>query len=103
MTRKERFESMRASRHNSIVDSATFLALRDGLGNISRDAVAARAGVANGSISAAFGGMPQLKAAIVEHAVQERNLPLIAQAIALKQYDALIPKEIRQIAACSLA
>lgn len=103
MTRNERFEKARAERHRRILTTGLALAGASGLANLTRAEIAICAGVAAGSINAAFGTMDALKRAVVVHAVELRDLPIIAQAVALKSYDDLIPGDIRQEAACSLA
>lgn len=103
MTREERFEKARHERHSRILSAGVDLGLRVGLANMTRNEIARSATVAVGSINAAFGTMDALKRAVVTQAVDTRNLPLIAQAVALKTYDDLIPVDIRQEAACSLA
>lgn len=103
MTRDERFEKARRERHSRILTAGLLLGGKVGLANITRAEIATTAGVAAGSINAAFGTMDDLRRAVVVRAVETRNLPLIAQAVALKSYDDLIPGEIRQEAACSLA
>ena len=103
MTRDERFEKARQERHRRILTTGLALAGAQGLANITRAEIATTAGVAAGSINAAFGTMDDLKRAVVVRAVELRDLPIIAQAVALKSYDDLIPGDIRQEAACSLA
>lgn len=103
MTREERFIKARQERHSRILSAGLRLGMRVGLSGMTRIDVAHEADVAAGSINAAFGTMEKFKRAVVARAVANRNLPLVAQAVALKTYDDLIPVDIRQEAACSLA
>lgn len=66
-----------------ILEVAYTMAQRDGFGTLTRDGVAAEAGVAMGSVNHHYGTMQVLRDAVMQRAVEEENLELIAQGIAL--------------------
>jgi len=66
-----------------ILDTAYKMAQCDGFAAITRDGVAAEAGVAMGSVNHHYGTMQVLREAVMQRAVEEENLELIAQGIAL--------------------
>lgn len=69
-------------RREAILDAAIAEALAVGLNKMRRDGVAARAGVAAGTVSHHFNTQTQLRRAVVREAVQRRVLRIIAQALA---------------------
>lgn len=66
-----------------ILEVAYTMAQRDGFAAITRDGVAAEAGVAMGTINHHWKVMSALRDAVMQRAVEEENLELIAQGIAL--------------------
>lgn len=66
-----------------ILDTAYKMAQRDGFAAITRDGVAAEAGVAMGTVNTHFGVMGNLRDAVMQRAVEEEQLELIAQGIAI--------------------
>lgn len=66
-----------------ILDTAYKMAQRDGFAAITRDGVAAEAGVAMGSVNHHYGTMQVLRDAVMQRAVEEEQLELIAQGIAM--------------------
>lgn len=66
-----------------ILEVAFTMAQRDGFGTLTRDGVAAEAGVAMGSINHHWKVMSALRDAVMQRAVEEENLEIIAQGIAL--------------------
>ena len=66
-----------------ILEVAYTMAQRDGFGTLTRDGVAAEAGVAMGSVNHHYVKMSVLREAVMQRAVEEENLELIAQGIAL--------------------
>lgn len=66
-----------------ILEVAYTMAQRDGFGTLTRDGVAAEAGVAMGSVNHHWVKMSALREAVMQRAVEEENLELIAQGIAL--------------------
>ena len=66
-----------------ILDTAYKMAQRDGFGTLTRDGVAAEAGVAMGSVNHHWVKMSELREAVMQRAVEEENLELIGQGMAL--------------------
>lgn len=66
-----------------ILDVAYIMAQRDGFGTLTRDGVAAEAGVAMGSVNHHWVKMSALREAVMQRAVEEENLELIGQGMAL--------------------
>lgn len=66
-----------------ILEVAYTMAQRDGFGTLTRDSVAAEAGVAMGSVNHHWGKMSALREAVMQRAVEEENLELIGQGMAL--------------------
>ncbi|WPJ51428.1 hypothetical protein RCIP0033_00066 [Klebsiella phage RCIP0033] len=66
-----------------ILEVAYTMAQRDGFGTLTRDGVAAEAGVAMGSVNHHWGKMSALREAVIQRAVEEENLELIGQGMAL--------------------
>lgn len=80
-----------------ILQTAYKMAQRDGFAAITRDGVAAEAGVAMGSVNHHYGTMQVLRDAVMQRAVEEEQLELIAQGIALGDNVAkTAPLELRQ-------
>ena len=69
-------------RKDQIITAAIELARRDGYENVRREGVAAQAGIAPGLVSKYWGTMPQLRRAIMRHAIEIEDLIVIAQGIA---------------------
>jgi AcrR family transcriptional regulator len=65
-------------RKEIIFAKALELATLHGVNTLTRDELAAQAGVASGLINYYFGPMPQLRQAIVAAAIKERNMALLA-------------------------
>lgn len=86
-----------------ILDTAYKMAQRDGFAAITRDGVAAEAGVAMGSVNHHYGTMQVLRDAVMQRAVEEEQLELIAQGIAMGDNVAKsAPLELRQRAISTL-
>lgn len=68
---------------DNILEVAYVMAQCDGFGSLTRDGVAAEAGVAMGSVNHHWGKMSALREAVMQRAVEEENLELIGQGIAL--------------------
>ncbi len=69
-------------RNAAILRAAVEEAQETGLNSLTRDAVATRANVAQGTVNNAYGTIADLRAAVLEHAVTHEVLPLIAQGLA---------------------
>lgn len=94
-------EQRAAVRREQIFAAALALAAKHGYTNITRDAVAAEAGAAAGLVNRYFETMPQLRRAVIRHAVEQagRNvvsgkkldrdlLRVVAQGLAAKDKNA---------------
>jgi AcrR family transcriptional regulator len=103
MTRDERAEYARTRRYETILKAALDEAEAVGLANLRRRNVAARAGVANGSINHAFDSMGGLVKRVVEAACAHRRLPIVAEALANRELSYLVPDELRNDALAALA
>lgn len=68
---------------DNILEVAYAMAQRDGFGTLTRDGVAAEAGVAMGLINHHWVKMSALREAVMQRAVEEENLELIGQGMAL--------------------
>lgn len=68
---------------DNILEVAYTMAQRDGFGTLTRDGVAAEAGVAMGTINHHWKVMSALREAVMQRAVEEENLELIGQGMAL--------------------
>lgn len=68
---------------DNILEVAYVMAQRDGFGSLTRDGVAAEAGVAMGSVNHHWKVMSALREAVMQRAVEEENLELIGQGMAL--------------------
>lgn len=101
--RRERYAAANAERNGRILDAAVGLAETDGYQFLTRAAVAASAGVAEGTINTAFGTMRKLKQAVVREAVAREILPIIAEALAnLSPVTQDIDPELKRRAVASL-
>lgn len=92
------------NRDERILDAALKLAEADGYQWITREAVAALAGVSPGTIHNVFGTMPDLKRAVLKAAVERRIIPIVAQGLGDRHaivQDA--PEDLRREAARFLA
>lgn len=86
-----------------ILEVAYTMAQRDGFGTLTRDGVAAEAGVAMGSVNHHWVKMSALREAVMQRAVEEENLELIGQGMALGDSVAKsAPLELRQAALITL-
>lgn len=91
-------------RNRRILDAALALAGERGYKNVTRDDVAAVAGVATGSVNNAYGTMAALRDAIMAEAVSQKLLAIVAQGLADAHPAARsAPPELKQSALASLA
>lgn len=88
-----------------ILDVALMLAETQGYTNVSRDAIARVCGFPSASlISHHMGTMDALRRAMVREAIKRENLPVLAQAIALRDRHARkAPDELKARALATLA
>lgn len=93
----------RRARHDDIMAAALRVATDVGYNRITRDDIALAAGCSPALISEIFGTMVCLRRAMVRAAVANHVLPVVAQALALRDPHALrAPAELRELAAASL-
>lgn len=87
-----------------ILNAAFDLAATDSYQWITRDQVAANAGVSAGTVNTVFGEMRLLKQAVIRLAIERRNLHIIAEAIGAKHpiITAECPEDLRAEALASL-
>lgn len=71
-----------ASRRRGILQAALAEARVDGYQWITRNAIAARAGVSTGAVSLAYGGLVALKREVMREAVRTGDAAIIAQGLA---------------------
>jgi len=101
--RKARDALKSKARHDAILRAAVALSVEGGYQWITREQVAARAGVAQGSINHAFGTMLALKRAVVRHAIETGILEIVKDALAGRSPAADdVPPELRAKAAALL-
>jgi AcrR family transcriptional regulator len=74
---------MNAARNTAVLDAACTIAHEEGVAKVTRMRVADAAGVSLGSVSAAFGGMPELHEAVMREAVRRPLLSVLAQGLAM--------------------
>ena len=72
----------------AILTVAIKLAKRDGFNSLTRDTIAAEAGVANGKVNYVFKTMEQLRRAVMRAAVHQEIKPIIAQGLAIGDAEA---------------
>jgi AcrR family transcriptional regulator len=85
-----------AARRKLLLDTARAQAEKIGYTNLTRDGVAAAAGLAAGTLNFYFETMAGLRAELMRQAVKERHLRIIAQGVIARHPVALrAPKELR--------
>lgn len=82
LPRVDRSQQMRERRRAAIMAAAVHIAHGVGWRGLTREAVAAEAGVATGSINHEFGTMDALRNAVMQEAVDEEHLEIIAAGLA---------------------
>lgn len=92
-----------AVRHEQILAEAMNQAKRVGYTNITREAIAAAAGVSVGMINTQFGTMAALKRDVIRAAVKRRVPEIIAQGLVMKDPHALrAPEDLKAAARASI-
>lgn len=90
--------------YDKILAAAVQIAASRGLAKLTRLSVAKRIGCALSLVSYYFEDMPGLKKAVVAHAVETENLPILAGAIMLRYKGVeAIPKALKERALLSAA
>lgn len=103
-TRQQRAVSMKTERDAAILDAAIKLATDDHFQFITREKVAAAAGVSVGSVNNAFGRMVELKRAVLKAAVARGIVEIVAQGIAERHpITADAPEDLKQRALAHIA
>lgn len=94
----------KTERRKQIMTHAIELSRKIGYMNVRRDALAKKAGVANGLVSVYWNTMAQLKKAIIREAIHIEDLTIIGQGLAMEDKHILkAPKELRQRAIAQLS
>jgi len=79
-----------------LLDAAIRVARKVGYQTMTRGAIAAEAGCTAPLLNAYFGGVEELRNAVVDHAIQSRDLRIIAQLLAVGDpRTRRVPKVIR--------
>jgi AcrR family transcriptional regulator len=92
------------TRNRAVLVAAVALSQEIGYANITRDAVAERAGVAAGSVNNAYGTVADLRDAVMAHAVENELLGIIGSGVANGHPAArAVPAELQQRALAALA
>lgn len=87
-----------------ILAAALKLAAKDGYGRITREAIAAAAGVSPGLVTHHMGTMEQLRRDVMREAVRAECLPVIAQGLVARDRHALkAPDPLQKKALASFA
>lgn len=87
-----------------IVSAALKIAEREGYQNVTRKQIADAAGLSEGSVSFHLGTMPQLRRHIVRHAIAQRSLRVLGQALAAGDSHARkAPDDLKKQALAALA
>jgi AcrR family transcriptional regulator len=99
LPRHERSLAQRQERRRRLLDAASVAVVACGTFNVSRRDVASRAGISHGAINHEFETMAGLRDALVADAIERRDLPVLARALAVSH--PLIknaPDELREAA-----
>ena len=89
---------------DKILATAMQIANLKGFGNVTRNDIADRAEIATGSVSYHYGDMKKLERAMVERAIETKNLKILGQALAKNHATAKkAPESLRLAALRSLA
>lgn len=92
------------ARGELLLDVAIELAKAHGLANITRDRIAAEAGVAQGLVTLRLGTMAALRRTVMRNAIAREILPIIAEGLATRDtYAMAAPQALRDRAAASMA
>lgn len=83
-------------RREQILDAAITLSLKIGYRSITRDAVAGEAGISSSLIAHYFPVMEDLKTKVMEYAIEDERLAILAQGLAINDPLTLaIPDELK--------
>jgi AcrR family transcriptional regulator len=92
-----------AVRVEEIIAAGLLLAVAKGYQQVSRADLAQAVGVAEGTVSLHFGTMKQFRRSLMRAAVNQRNLAVLAQGLAMRDAEACkAPADLRDEAANSI-
>jgi AcrR family transcriptional regulator len=92
-----------SDRHASILDAALRMSRLHGYQNVTRADIAGAAKCSEALVSSYFGTMPQVRRAVMRHAIKLRDLQILAQGLAAKDSHAMkAPEDLRLAAVKSL-
>lgn len=104
LSRPDRADAQRRERRQKLLSAAFETAEAVGYQNMTREAVAQRAGLSHGSINHEFGTMAGLRNALMHEAIIAKRLPIIAQGLACGDpITKNAPPSLRMAAAKNLA
>lgn len=66
-----------------IIETAYHITKREGFAALTRDGVADEAGIARGAINHQFGTMDELRDAVMQLAIEDGELPIIAHGLSI--------------------
>lgn len=78
-----------------VMTAALSMATEVGLMGITREGVAKRAHVADGTVSFHFNTMNQFRRAVLRRAIHDENIPVLATALTRPEYGADITGDLR--------
>lgn len=104
MTKRKKHDRLAPEQRKSeILAAAMVVAHKVGFANMTRDQVATQAKCAAGAVSMYFNTMPQLRRAVMREAIQQQDLTIIAEGVALRDKNAMkAPPELRSKALTAL-
>lgn len=82
MSREDRTAFQRQERRRKLIAAGVAEAAAVGFVNMTRNGIAARAGLANGSVNHEFGSMDGLREAVMREAVTSGQVAIVAQGLA---------------------
>lgn len=91
------------NRNSAVLEAALAVAERDGWQKLTRAKVAEEAGVSDGTVSNAFGDLPNLRREVMLLAVQRESLAIICAGIAERNPVALAAPKALKAKALALA
>jgi AcrR family transcriptional regulator len=96
-------KNARPSSKKLILDVAVSLAVERGLREISREAIAKIADVAEATVSFHFGTMSKLRRAVIMHAFENEILPILADARVDRELNTRMSAELKKKVAAYIA
>ena len=91
-------------RKNELIRAALALAKTHGYASVTREQIAERCKVSSALVSYHMGTMPAMRRALIRHAIAERALRVIGQALAANDPETRrVPPELKKEALASLA